>query len=46
MNEKFNSYLTDLAKSLSEKIPEVKKRFRDYMPVPALNSFVLLPSSP
>lgn len=46
ISEKFNSYFTDMAKTLSEKIPPSNKHFKEYMPGSEINSIVLLPTTP
>ena len=43
---KFNSYFTGLAQSLSMKIPPAESTFQSYLPPAPLNSLVVLPTTP
>ena len=46
MANKFNTYFTGLAETLSEKIPQSTKTFKEYLPASSINSLALLPTSP
>ena len=43
---KFNSFFTGLAQSLSIKIPVAERSFQSYLSPPSLNSLVVLPTTP